>query len=639
MTLPIGTGFGVLTRNGADSPEGVQFFENVIGQGIRTFWPSASATFARELQALLNGREVAAGFRLYDVGVLLSKDLTCAIERTADGDLRLTLTTGRCGVVVSSTQPTVAGKWADPRVSLTFGLSMSFTLHIPSTTAEGLRLSPLQTLRILAPDIDSRSIITDLAFFLDDVLAFFRGVRIVEELQNQLARTDFAKTVNGSFLDKALVPVNAALRTLSDQGFWYLDALVDVLDGSRSLLGGTPMRVPGAPANTMSLALVARGLDRSGVVEGTITWPRALGGPKPTLRTLVSRIGEARLAVDALDALRVAEPVFHPLPAVQVPVDQATAYTAMPDIARRSDGTPEASREEIASTDEPSLVRGVRELATNERQIALTGALGGSVPALTGLVGLDPVVREATALRRGVDDLVVQAHATKPGPSGGFGMNVPVGELDGLWADDDETTCRRSYRLTGVPVDTPLLVTVDLGRGYRWSEKTLAGVPDGWSSAPVVHTGTDEKHRERPVRAHVTSAVVRQIGRGVEVALNPQPLPPKDLPWRRDVPGVRGTRGPLSQEVNSGGVRDAGAIDAGVLKKVRSVKGVATDLTTEAGTRVRTFDEVVIKNRREEQIVIDPKKIGGLFGALRDETSILRDVDMKLIVETVPIVR
>lgn len=607
MTLPIGLGFGILTQTAGASPVGVQFFENVIGRGIETFWPRAADVLTGQLHAQLDGREVASGFRLYDVGVLLSKDLSCAVERTAGGDLLLTLTTGRCGVVASSTQPTAAGRWADPRVVITFGLSLSFTLHIPSTTQTGLRLSPLQTLRILQPDIDSRSVITDLAFFVDDVIALFRGVRFVEELQDLLARTDFASHVNGAFLDDALAPVNDALAALSEQGYWYLDALVDVLDGSRAAAGGTPLRVPGAPPQTLSLALVARGLDRSGVVEGTVSWPRALGGPQLTVQGLASRIGTGAFSADVLSALRVAEPPFHPLAPVQIPADQAGAYTAMADVGETLVDAP--------AGEEP-LARGIRSLDVSTRGSVLADALAGSVTALGAVLGDARVSREVQEIRRGVDDLVVGAQASRPGVEGGFGMNVPVGTLEALWEDDDETTFRRHYRLTGIPLDAPLLMQVEIGLGWRWSGKALVGVPDGWTSPPVVHRGADE--RQRPIvaiEAPRAVGAVRAFSGGVEVALNPQPLPPKEVPRIRDLGPLRG--------------RGADRIDVTHASPV-----------LQGSVRKGSILQGSVLRRPGDEVLIDPGRLSQIGRLSKDaDASILRGVDLTLVEYKPPIVR
>jgi hypothetical protein len=440
------------------------------------------------------------------------------VARAGNGDLIITCTAASCGIVASSTQPTVFGKWADPRVRLTFGLSFSFTIELPTTTGGTLKVSPLRTLRVLRPDFDSMSIITDIAFFVDDLVSFFRGSRFVEDIQKAIAGKDFAHLVNGKFLDDALVPVNAQLAQLWKAGYPYLDVLVDTLDGTGEF---TTLSMPGAPSDQLTLALIGRGVDRTGIIEGTIEWPRTFGATTkgPTLSMLTSTWAEASLfSLDTVSALRAADAVrVEPAPLVAPPEVEA----APPVIVRE------------ATSDVPMtpLAEKIGALALDEREITLRSALGGARTQLRKIVGTLEISQQLREIAFGTDDLKIEALMELPGEPGTFtGGTRVVSKLAALWTDDDETTFRRHFRLTDVATHTALRFRVSLGDGWRWTGKDFIAAPDGWSGlVAVTPLAAGEEPSKKP-RASilVTAAKATAVAGIAEVALNPQPLPPKD---------------------------------------------------------------------------------------------------------------
>jgi len=119
-----------------------------------------------------------------------------------------------------------------------------------------------------------------------------------------------------------------------------------------------------------------------------------------------------------------------------------------------------------------------------------------------------------------------------------------VGRLASLWEADDETTCRRRFTLVDVATEVPLTVTCALAEGYRWDGETESVTisNDGWIGTVTVRK-VDRVVRERVfddqvqlvvqgrrhfgARTELENAGIIVIGgRGDEVALNPQPLPP-----------------------------------------------------------------------------------------------------------------
>lgn len=521
MTIPIGAGIGIAKATAHGHPTPVTFFDGLISSAIAQNWPGHAAALTRQLTVELGKPGlIADGFNLYDIGVVIDKKPVIAIGRAQNGDLVITCTASSCGLVASSTQPTVAGKWADPRLRVTFGLSFSFSIDLPSTTGGALEVSPLQTLRVLRPDIDSMSLITDIAFFIDDVVGFFRGSRFVEDIQTAIAGNDFAKLVNGKFLGDALDPVNAALADLWAQGYPYLDVLVDTLDGTGEL---TSLSLAGAKPDELSLALIARGIDRSGVIEGTIEWPRTFGQTSkgnPYSAIALSWAQPAVFSLDTVSAVRMTDDTSF-LPEVQ-------PFVVPPEHEGTVSVTVCESPVEVAET---PLADRIAAIPLETRTSALTAALGGSRTRLRALVGDAEISRQLKEIAFGTDDLLVTAVMDLPGEPGMFtGGTKVVSQMTTLWRDDDETTYRRHYRLREVATDTSLRVQVALGDGWRWTGKTFVAAPDGWSGVVTVQPlGAGETPSRRP-RNWALNITKDAVFNGVtEVALNPQPLPPKDV--------------------------------------------------------------------------------------------------------------
>lgn len=533
MTLPIGTGIGLAKATGDGAPEPVDYLAGTFDTLIQQAWPSVAPKLAAQLTQRLGAADLLhRGFTLYDLEITISPQLWISATREDTGTVLLTCTTGRSRIVASSTQPTDFGKWADPRVSLGFGLSFTFPVQLPTSATGAVKILPLRSLKVLAPDIDSMSLVTDIAFFIDDVVAFFRGVRFVEQLQQLIAGTDFADLVNGRFLEDAIAPVNQKLKELADAGYWFLDSVVDVLDGSGTELRG--LRLDGAPPGVLSLALVARGYDRSGIVEGTISWPRTLGGTEdPTRARLVAGVTpylvSTELTAAALLIEHPPEAPTAPAPTLEVPPEHAGSV----EVVERSAPAVDLDSATIA---------GLTPMGAAVRPNALAGIAAGAVVELRTVLGDREVSRRIIEFARGTDDLAVTVTTPMPGEPGMLAPPMAeVGELTALWEDDDEETCRRHYRVGAVPIDAPLTLRVSVAPGKRWHGTDFFAQPSGWSGTVQVHPAKKEAVPERISQVARKGWISRAALGGIEVSLNPQPLPPKETGTVSEV--VRATRG------------------------------------------------------------------------------------------------
>lgn len=532
MVVPVAGGIGLATRTG-----------DVLDDAARTYFPDllraaaqgAWSSYRLRLQQLLLGElglgdRIAPGVTLYDLVVEVAEQVDLQVERDDAGDLVLHLVTGGTYIEATSTTPTVLGSYADPRFSFAFGLDLDFRIDLPPTT-QPLTATGFTSVRVLSPVIDSHNLIGDLAFLVNDLLRFFAGVDLVRLLQQFIADTDFAPYVND-----ALAPLNAELTRLAAAGYWFLDAVVDVLDGSGSGLHG--LSLPGAPAGRLDLLLTATGFDRSGAVEGVVSWPAALGDPTSAppldLAQAVEALPASRLSAGTAAALQADRTSSWTVSAVE----DAPAAPAVLEARPATSAADEALGSALAALDPSERAAAAQDLrsASAERFVTLVG-------------GLERFAALQEEFRRGRSDLVVTV-TTAVGGTGLFADQRQVGRTAQLWADDDAGTHRRRYLVVEVPLDVPLQVTCALAPGHRWrgGPSEVVCRPHGWTGSVTVHPplqlgGVLSEVLEQQVEVRLadrsrvfgTTAELEQRGiiivsgrtYGDEVALNPQPLPPR----------------------------------------------------------------------------------------------------------------
>lgn len=549
MTLPVAGGIGLgrllAGDNGPAEPD--TYFPTLLRELADAFWSGLRERARTELPQFLGRGDLAApGVTLYDIEVRLSDaPLALQVEETAGGGIAVDVVTGRNTVIATCTTPTPLGSDFDPRFSLDFGLQLRFVLDVPWRVGR-LSVRDVAVARVLAPDLDSQNFVADVVRFLDDVVEFFTGDSVVATLQNWLAAQDFSSVV-----EAALEPLNTRLDQLAADGFWQLDSWLDRLDGNPTGVAPRALTFVDAPADRLDLVLAARGWRLDGVVEGVVAWPRELG--RPVREGVVDPVRQLDVsAVVALPSRVVA--VADMVPAVQ-------SLLAQP--VRR--GSDPASRSTVARTEVAHLGPAVEALAATEpasRDTLLTQVRAGAATSVVQIVGgLDRFRLLVDSFRRTTDDLVVFTDLAAGGPPGSFGTTRRVTTEMTAWQDDEGDECRRRYVARGLPVGVPFRPQVALAPGYRWSGASgiteIAGEPDGWRgevlvrpeserptvdlSLQVVDVREPSGHLRRVladdlVAAGLSATEVRQPGLTVaglssrleQVALNPQPLPPKE---------------------------------------------------------------------------------------------------------------
>ena len=521
MGVPIGGGIGVATEKGGDLAPS-QFFSDALNGALSDAWSSFHPKLESELtQFLGQGDLIHSGFTLYDIHVSISPDLAYAIDRDDADNVVISVSTGTNTIAAHSTQPTAAGSWADPALSISFGLSFSYVLDIPPMTGP-LSATGLSHARVLSPHIRPENLIADIAFFLNDVFAWISGTDYIRKIEELVAQTDFASVINDG-----LVPLNQTLTDLAAKGYWFLDVIVDQLDGESGTLHAQSF--PGftdAPGDRLDMLLTVHGYDTSGVIEGEVHWPAALGAPglpRPAVHDDLTLATSAalRAAVAAGAAATGAAPAggASPAPALAaVPLSADMSAEAQAAVPRVS--TPVA-----APADSGRIGSALAALAPDLRAETAAALRLGSASAFFSVLGRAEASAALAEIAAGRTDLVVQA-STPFGMPGQFATLHPVGRMAGLWADDDEQTMRRRYRLVDVATEAPISVSVALAPGQEWhgAVREVVAEQDGWSGTITIHKATARPARQRFGRV---SARFEEDAAS-RVALNPQPLPPKE---------------------------------------------------------------------------------------------------------------
>lgn len=547
MVMPIGGGIGLATRrDGApDSPSVADsYWNDVIGGAAQQAW----GEYGPKLKALLLGKLgqgdlITAGVTLYNLVVEIG-DTSETVERDDNGDLIVHLMTSAY-LEATSTTPTVLGSYADPRLSFACGLDITYRIDLPPIN-QPLQASGFESIRVLSPVIDSHNAPADLAFVFDAIIDFFSGLDFAGILEAFIASTDFAPYAND-----ALGPLNDRLTALANEGYWFLDAVVDVLDGQSTALHS--LSLPGAPAGVLDLLLTTYGFDRSGSIEGTISWPKTLGAPT-TLPKLSSQMAlrQDTAALQMLGATSMAlqserSATWTAITRTAAVADAPAAAAAHAGVA----GTVEDDAAPFAAAAATSIAQTLAAMPPADRVVAAQEMKSGMASRFISLIGgADRFAELRTEFIRGREDFVVPVTVSVSGGTGQFAEQRAVGTLASLWADDDDTTYRRQFVLVDIPIDAGLSVTCTMAPKYRWDGSTdsVACQPAGWAGSVTVHPApkisfaqamADQVEVQLPDRTRVFGSTDQLAKSGIifvggitsgeeKVALNPQPIPPGD---------------------------------------------------------------------------------------------------------------
>jgi hypothetical protein len=559
MAFPIDGGVGVAKQSGDGPLAAVSYFGPLLRQAAEEAW----ADYRPDLQTFLTtqlgaGNLIADGVTLYDIHIDLAPDIALSAERDENGDLVIHLSTGVNHVGATSTQPTPLGKWADPAFDFYFGLDLTYRLDLPPVT-QPIAATGFESITVLSPSLHPGNFVADVLFVLDAIWGWISGTDYVQLLERFIANTDFAPYVN-----KALQPVNDLLTQLAADGFWFLDAVVDALDGSSGGLHG--LSLPGAPADRTELLLTTRGYDQSGVVQGEVHWPLSLG--HATNVTTPSFAVAARASVNAA-AVAAMQPAV-----VAAATPQAIPAAAVAELAKHD---PVDGSTAIRSAPAPTgpIATALVKLPAADAAKAATELRAGVTSRFTALAGATLAASLRQEFMRGASDLSVKI-TTHIADGVSFGTDRPTGSLASLWIADDDTTGRRRYTMRGVATEAPLMVTCALADGYHWTGQTnsVAAEPDGWKGTVTVHKAS-QIDLGKAIRSRVAVHTAVSAAAADKAALNPQPLPPKAVASTPSNAATKVSLNPQPLPPKTTTISHAGTVAAAAKTQVAGVQTTA----------------------------------------------------------------
>lgn len=566
MAVPIAGGVGLGSIRGAPTgaADPVSYFPTLMPDLGALVWSSLRDWALGNLSGFLGtGDLISKGVTLYGIDLRLPESAPAlAVTPTAGGGLTFELTTEQCTIIATSTTPTVLGREFDPRFSLDFALQLRFVLDVP-WKVDALQVRDVGVIRILEPRIDSQNLVADVLFVIDDIVAWCRTERFVRELERGLAAMDLSDALAGQ-----LAPLNDRLRALAADGYWHLDHWIDRLDGRPTGTAPLSLAFGEAPRDRMDLVLVARGWQFDGVLEGMVTWDRALGAP-------AHRATAARKGVETLPVGRVlASANLGTLAAAPEALIAASGKAELtePVTSLVAEAGPLAG----GALDERRAVAGQRGEADDVTRSAVDAFVGADTAGRAQLVadvragvatrvvellgGTDRFRLVVESIRRTTDDLVLVFDLNLGGSPGSLGEITWKNAVTTVWEDDDDQHHRRRFVAREVVTGERIDPQIRLAPTFVWAggeASEVVSLPDGWEGAVLVRPaserppGVDARFEQvidvqvsgvsRRIRASelvdaglsedvvskaITSGDLRSSLE--QVLLNPQPLPPRE---------------------------------------------------------------------------------------------------------------
>ncbi|MEO8655935.1 MAG: hypothetical protein ABI409_17555 [Ramlibacter sp.] len=158
--------------------------------------------------ATMGRRGFAAGQNLYDIKCLLDETVVLSLAPVRPNAISAWLAVGGY-VEATSTTPTVAGSYADPRISLALKATLHLTVSVQADPNQPLRVD-VAKFALSDASIDSHNTPADvIKFVTDDLLPFFKGPKFRQQAENGINSLGINLT---SPFNQALAPVNAKLR-------------------------------------------------------------------------------------------------------------------------------------------------------------------------------------------------------------------------------------------------------------------------------------------------------------------------------------------------------------------------------------------------------------------------------------------
>jgi hypothetical protein len=245
---------------------------NLLSNAVQQGWTLAKPRLEGKFQQFLaTPNLMSKNTNLYDINVQLGSSPDLTLD-TSGNPIKLTLVLRGNSVAATSTTDTALGKWADPRFSFTFDVTLRMELPVPSATQPVLVNKAVATLSNVSKP-DSHGVVADVISLMNDIVAFVGGpdfLRKAAESMNGRA-FDITRQINeGGSLQglpgsPGLKPMNKVLSVASQQGYHQMNGAFDTKSKKLILV---VTHIPQTPSNGR------------GVVAGTIRWKKAYGHPK-----------------------------------------------------------------------------------------------------------------------------------------------------------------------------------------------------------------------------------------------------------------------------------------------------------------------------------------------------------------------
>lgn len=297
--LPYPGGVRLLTRDFDPANPGKSLIKPVFGdpklmrQVVNTAWQAARASIADQIIAQMGqANSVGDGITPYNIVCNMGQpgDLSVTPGSYANGStLQMKYLVHGNWIEFDTTQPTALGKWADPRFSCTYDLTLTMALKFGD--APGPLTMTGVTAQVSNSKIDSHGLIADLVFVGNDVAKLF-GSDYIKKAQNAVngKNFDFTKKLN-----EGLAPFNDLISGYGSLANSLLNAPEGVLPG-----GLSPRSLPGATPQGPQLLLFLNNDGKiptrgTGEILGAIKWKKAWG--EPTARVIApGAIGLGRVS-------------------------------------------------------------------------------------------------------------------------------------------------------------------------------------------------------------------------------------------------------------------------------------------------------------------------------------------------------
>jgi hypothetical protein len=497
----------------------------LMSQVIGAAWQASRATIDDQIIAQLGKSDsVAKGVTPYDIvsRVGASGDLSVQTGSYSGGStVNLRYLVHGNSVEFTCTQPTVLGKWADPRFSLDYDLELTMAMNLADASG-AVRMTSV-TARILNPKIDSHGIIADTIFVANDVSKFFKGPNFIQAAQNAINGKTFDFTAP---LNKGLAPFNALLAKYGGQGFSLVNSVVDaaqkVLPGglsTRSLPGASP----GGPQMMLYLNNDGKLPTGSGQISGSIRWKKAYGTPP---------------------WFRENNPQIHPFAhgfVIHAIAQSGFAREGMFTPPMSETGVLRSATLDASSPDEYVLHYVINQLPLNvpmkvevkvNPSVEWRGNVGGQTRIVgplnwQGVITLKPGISPGAILKATGD--TVSLNTLPPGLDGGV---VDYGAV--RVAKPGDKVSLNPQPLPPDPNSRKIIIVGGRGDKVSLNPQPLPPGPDGKRKLIFGSKRGNVSLNPQPLPPGPDGVVdygaVRVAKPGDKVALNPQPLPPRPAP-------------------------------------------------------------------------------------------------------------